>query len=137
MPARRDARAATAAKPHDYGQPGGRESGRVRLKRALERDRRILARLDAGETVRAVVAAEGVSIRTVYNARGRRDRPRPPKLVQGWLPGLSRASTPAPEEAPVIRRIRRERRPRRAKTIRLVQGSLPGIRDKPPRKGAS
>ena len=133
MPARRDASAATA-KPRESGQPGGRESGRVRLKRALERDSRILARLDAGETVRAVAAAEGVSIRTVYNARGRGDRPRPPKLVQGWLPGLSRASTPAPEEAPVIRR---ERRPRRAKTIRLVQGSLPGIRDDPPRKGAS
>ena len=109
---------------------------RVRLKRALERDIHILARLDAGETARAVAAAEGVSLRTVYNARSRRDRPRPPKLVQGWLPGLSRPSAPAPE-APVSRRIRRERSPRRAKTIRLVQGSLPGIRDDPPRKGTT
>ena len=105
MPARRDARAATAAKPRESGQPGGRESGRIRLKRALERDRGILARLDAGETVRQVAAAEGVSIRTVYNALKRRDQPRPPKLVQGWLSGMSRVSTRAPDESPPPPRI--------------------------------
>ena len=134
MPARRDSSAATA-KPRESGQPGGRESGRVRLKRALERDRGILARLDVGETVRQVAAAEGVSIRTVYNARQRRDQPPPPKLLQGWLPGMSRVSTRA-DESP-RRRESRPRRAKRAKTIRLIQGSLPGICDDHPQKGAS
>ena len=49
----------------------GRRSGEVRLARVSDRDRFIVARLDARESVRAVARAFGVSVGTVSTARSR------------------------------------------------------------------
>ena len=50
---------------------GGTRSGVVRLARVKDRDRFIVARLDAGESQRAVARAFGVYLRTVQTAKAR------------------------------------------------------------------
>ena len=49
----------------------GRKSGEARRAAIAERDRRIVARLDAGESTRQAAAAEGVLPATVQGARDR------------------------------------------------------------------
>ena len=55
------------------GRRAGVASGKVRRAAVEERDRRIVARLDAGESTRASAAAEGVSQWTSRTARKRTD----------------------------------------------------------------
>ena len=56
------------------GRRAGVASGKVRRAAVAERDRRLVARLDAGESTRAVAAAEGVSQWTARTARFRCSR---------------------------------------------------------------
>ena len=53
------------------GRKGGAASGKTRLANVSDRDHFIVARLDAGESQRAVARAFGVSIGTVHSARAR------------------------------------------------------------------
>ena len=53
------------------GRLGGERSGEVRRERTRERDQRILARLRAGESIRAAARAEGISHGTVVTAAAR------------------------------------------------------------------
>ena len=53
------------------GRLGGERSGEVRRAAVSDRDRRLLVRLEAGESVRQAAAAEGVLPRTVQGARDR------------------------------------------------------------------
>ena len=64
------------------GQLGGERSGEVRRAAVADRDRRILARLEAGESVRQAAAAEGVPASTAQSAR---DRHRGPGAFAGWV----------------------------------------------------
>ena len=60
----------------------GTASAKVRRHLKYERDRLMVARLDAGETQRAVAREFGVSLGTVNSARARLRRPRRAPLVQ-------------------------------------------------------
>ena len=53
------------------GRLGGKRSGEARRAAVADRDRRLLARLEAGESTRAAAAAEGVDHATVIRARSR------------------------------------------------------------------
>ena len=80
------------------GRAGGLASGSARRAAVAERDRRLIARLEAGESTRAAAAAEGVLPRTVQGARNRlRKAPdfrvypeaNTGDLVPGWRKGES------------------------------------------------
>ena len=55
----------------DLQRRRGRASGKARRAAIEERDRRLVARLEAGESIRAAAAAEGVPASTAQNVRDR------------------------------------------------------------------